>query len=244
MISTRQIKFVKSLQQKKNRIKHESFVIESHKNVLELLSSDHEILQLFATKDWIEENKIDNSVLSNEVSEKELQRMSSLKTASDVLVVVKIPFQKDKKFNFDGVNIILDEIKDPGNLGTIIRICDWFGVENIYCSKTTVDVYNPKVVQATMGSISRVNVFYNNLLDLFKQIPKTVNIFVTFIVGVDLNNVIIEGSSLVVFGNESKGISESLESKLTNRISINKKGTAESLNVAISTGIVLNKFCD
>ncbi|MGY8987489.1 MAG: TrmH family RNA methyltransferase [Flavobacteriales bacterium] len=243
MISKNQIKFVKSLQQKKNRITHESFVVESTKNVIEILNSNYEISQLFALKSWIENNKIDNSYSVNEVTEKELQRISSLKTASEVLVVVKIP-QKNLEFDFSGVNIFLDQIKDPGNLGTIIRICDWFGVKNIYCSENAVDVYNPKVVQSTMGSISRVNLYYTNLFELIDKVPKAVSIYGAFMDGENLNDVKIIGDSIIVFGNESNGVSKDLESKLNNKITINKKGMAESLNVAVSAAIIINKFCN
>ena len=244
MISKNQIKFVKSLQQKKNRITHESFVVESTKNVIEILNSNYEISQLFALKSWIENNKIDNSYSVNEVTEKELQRISSLKNASEVIAVVKIPIRKEMNCNFSGLNIFLEEIKDPGNLGTIIRICDWFGVKNIYCSENAVDVYNPKVVQSTMGSISRVNLYYTNLFELIDKVPKAVNIYGAFMDGENLNDVKIIGDSIIVFGNESNGISKDLESKLTNRITINKKGVAESLNVAVSAAIIINKFCN
>ena len=243
MISKNQIKFVKSLQQKKNRITHESFVVESTKNVIEILNSNYEISQLFALKSWIENNKIDNSYSVNEVTEKELQRISSLRTSAEVLVVVKIP-QNNLEFDFEGLNIFLEEIKDPGNLGTIIRICDWFGVKNIYCSENAVDVYNPKVVQSTMGSISRVNLYYTNLFELIDKVPKAVSIYGAFMDGENLNDVKIIGDSIIVFGNESNGVSKDLESKLTNRITINKKGMAESLNVAVSAAIIINKFCN
>ena len=243
MINKNLIKFVKSLQNKKNRISHSSFVVESPKNVLELLNSDYEILQLFATKSWIENNKIDYPVLLNKVSEKELQRMSSLKTSSDVLAIVKIPFTIDK-FNFSGVNIILDNIKDPGNLGTIIRICDWFGVKNIFCSITTVDVYNSKVVQSTMGSIFRVNVIYTDLYILINDIPEEVNVYAAVMNGELLNSLSIKGDSLIVFGNESSGISEEVNNLIKNKITINKTGNAESLNVSVSAAIILNKFCN
>lgn len=243
MITNNKVKFVKSLQQKKNRIIHSSFVVESDKDVLELLSSNYEIKELFARKSWIKNTKIRDSFSVNEVSDKELQRMSSLQTSSDVLAIVKIPDRIDI-FNFIGVNIVLDNIKDPGNLGTIIRICDWFGVKNIFCSKQTVDVYNSKVVQSTKGSIFRVNVIYTDLHDLINNMKEEINVYAAVMNGIDLDSLSDEKDSLIVFGNESNGISESLLSLINKRITIKKIGSAESLNVAISSAIILNKFCN
>ena len=145
MISTRQIKFIKSLQKKKFRLEYKCFVVESSKNVNEILHSNYKVQQIYATESWIERCKVRDDISINLVKENELQRISALKTASDVLAVVHIPLEKNY-FDFSGINIVLDDVKDPGNLGTIIRICDWFGVKNIYCSEETVDVYNSKVV--------------------------------------------------------------------------------------------------
>ena len=243
MISKNQIKFVKSLQKKKFRLESKCFVVESSKNVNEILHSNYKVQQIYATESWIEKHKIKNNISINQVNKNDLQRISALKTASDVLAVVHIPLEKDD-FDFSGINIVLDDVKDPGNLGTIIRICDWFGVKNIYCSENAVDVYNPKVVQSTMGSISRVNLYYTNLFELIDKVPKSVNIYGAFMDGENLNDVKIIGDSIIVFGNESNGVSKDLESKLTNRITINKKGMAESLNVAVSAAIIINKFCN
>ena len=138
MISKNQIKFVKSLQKKKFRFESKCFVVESSKNVNEILNSNYKVQQIYATKSWIEKSKIKDDILINQVNENELQRISSLKTASDVLAVVYIPLEKNN-LDFSGINIVLDNVKDPGNLGTIIRICDWFGVKNVYCSQETVD---------------------------------------------------------------------------------------------------------
>jgi len=243
MISKSQIKFVKSLQQKKYRDINKCFVVESSKNVNEIMDSDYEILHLFATKKWLELNEREINVSVNEVNEKELQRITSLKTASDILAVVKMP-QKDIEFDFEGVNIVLDEIKDPGNLGTIIRICDWFGVKNIYCSDNSVDVYNSKVVQSTMGSISRVNVIYTNLRDMISNLDSNTNVYAAVMDGEDVNKVEISTNSLIVFGNESSGVSDEINKLISNKITINKIGEAESLNIAVSSAIILNQFCN
>ena len=169
--------------------------------------------------------------------------MSSLKTASDVLAVVRIPVKKNVS-DFFGINIVLDNVKDPGNLGTIIRICDWFGVKNIYCSLETVDVYNPKVVQSTMGSITRVDVIYTDIRKMIQEIDVNVKVYGAVMDGDDINQIKVNKNSLIVFGNESNGISEEIKDVISDRITINKIGDAESLNVSVSAAIILNKFCN
>ena len=177
------------------------------------------------------------------MNKNELQRISSLKTASDVLAVVHIPLEKSD-FDFSGINIVLDDVKDPGNLGTIIRICDWFGVKNIYCSEETVDVYNPKVVQSTMGSITRVDVIYTNIRRMIQEVAINVEVYGAVMDGGDINQIKVNKNSLIVFGNESNGISKEIKDIISERITINKIGEAESLNVASSAAIILNKFCN
>ena len=243
MISRNQIKFIKSLNSKKNRNLCSSFVVESNKNILELLDSEYKILQLFATRDWIINHEIDNSIVVNEASKKELERMSNLKTASDVLAVVKIP-NKVNAFRFSGINIVLDDIKDPGNLGTIIRTCDFFGVKTIFCSDKTVDVYNPKVVQSTMGSIFRVNVIYTDIYNLIKSAPDYVNLYCSTMNGENINSVNVKNDSLIIFGNESIGISKMIDDLIEKKITIKRKGYIESLNVAVSVAVILNRFCN
>lgn len=243
MISKNQIKFVKSLQKKKFRLASKCFVVESSKNVNEILNSNYKIQQIYATKNWIEKYKIRDDISINQVNQNELQRISSLKTASDVLAVVYIPLEKSD-FYFSGINIVLDDVKDPGNLGTIIRICDWFGVKNIYCSQETVDVYNPKVVQSTMGSITRVDVIYTNIRRMIQEVAINVEVYGAVMDGDDINQIKVNKNSLIVFGNESNGISKEIKDIISERITINKIGEAESLNVASSAAIILNKFCN
>ena len=144
---------------------------------------------------------------------------------------------------FNGITLILDGIKDPGNFGTIIRLCDWFNVKNIICSKDTVDLYNPKVIQATMGSISRVNVFYKDLVDIISNLPIEVHIYAASMEGEDIKDIIIRKNSIIVLGNESVGISNNIKQLITNKITIKKEeGGAESLNVAIAASIILYEF--
>ena len=243
MISKNQIKFVKSLQKKKFRLESKCFVVESAKNVNEILHSNYKVQQIYATKSWIETCNIRDNVSINQVNQNELQRISSFKTASDVLAVVDIPLKKNDS-DFSGINIVLDNVKDPGNLGTIIRICDWFGVKNIYCSQETVDVYNPKVVQSTMGSITRVDVIYTDIRKMIQEVDINVKVYGAVMDGDDINQIKVNKNSLIVFGNESNGISKEIKDIISERITINKIGEAESLNVAVSTAIILNKFCN
>ena len=243
MISKNQIKFVKSLQKKKFRLEYKCFVVESSKNVNEILHSNYKVQQIYATENWIEKCKIKDDISINQVNKNELQRISALKTASDVLAVVHIPLEKND-FDFSGINIVLDDVKDPGNLGTIIRICDWFGVKNIYCSEESVDVYNSKVVQSTMGSISRVDVIYTDIKQMIQEIDINVKVYGAVMDGTDISQIKVNENSLIVFGNESNGISEEIKNVIFERITINKIGEAESLNVAVSAAIILNKFCN
>ena len=243
MISKNQIKFVKSLQKKKFRLESKCFVVESSKNVNEILNSNYKVQQIYATKSWIEKYKTKDNISINQVNENELQRISSLKTASDVLAVVCTPLEKNN-FDFSGINIILDNVKDPGNLGTIIRICDWFGVKNIYCSQETVDVYNPKVVQSTMGSITRIDVIYTDIRKMIQEVDINIKVYGAVMDGYDVNQIKVNKNSLIVFGNESNGISKEIQDIISERITINKIGLAESLNVASSAAIILNKFCN
>jgi len=243
VISKNQIKFVKSLQKKKFRLESKCFVVESAKNVNEILHSNYKVQQIYATKSWIETCNIRDNVSINQVNQNELQRISSFKTASDVLAVVDIPLEKNDS-DFSGINIVLDNVKDPGNLGTIIRICDWFGVKNIYCSQETVDVYNPKVVQSTMGSITRVDVIYTDIRKMIQEVDINVKVYGAVMDGDDINQIKVNKNSLIVFGNESNGISKEIKDIISERITINKIGEAESLNVASSAAIILNKFCN
>ena len=242
MITRKQIKFVKSLHQKKYRYLHGCFIVESSKNVLEIINSNYEVKFLFATKEWLRSNKI----LINEgvllVTDNDLKRVTCLKNPSDVLAVVKIP-DTINNFNFSGINVALDSINDPGNFGTILRTCDWFGIKNIYCSKNCVDLFNPKVVQSSMGSISRVNVFYTDLFTMINNLNKKVYTYAAVLDGKNLNNSKLNPNSLLIFGNESKGISDDILDLVNYKVTISKKGISDSLNVSVSVGIILNKFC-
>lgn len=239
MISKNQIKFIQSLHLKKNRDKEGLFLVEGEKMVNELLASTLTIRQVFSTKNW--ENDFINSTT---IEEQELHKISTLKNPNQVLAVVEMP---KNEINFSeitkGITIVLDDIKDPGNLGTIIRICDWFGVKNIICSSNSVDVFNPKVVQATMGSLFRVHVFYQEIECILLTLSKKVSIYGAFMNGEDIRKIEKPKNAIIVLGNESFGISDSVSQHIQKRITI-KKATdgAESLNVAVATAILLHEF--
>ena len=236
MITKNQIKFIKSLSLKKNRIKEQLFIAEGEKVVSELLRSDFEIKNIYATKEW----KVSNDNIT-QISNAELQRISNLKSPNKVLAVVQ--FKNHKIIKHDRITLVLDEINDPGNLGTIIRMCDWFGVKQIICSKNTVDIFNPKVVQSAMGSAFRVQVNYIDLENYLSKINTP--IYGTFMDGKNLKEVKLAKSAHLVMGNEANGISNQINKLITDKVAIKNIGkSAESLNVAVATSILLHVFCD
>ena len=238
MLTKNQIKFIKGLSSKKNRIEHQCFIVEGEKSVLELLMSDFEIIDLYAVDSFIKESDFAEITL---ITNNELAQISSLKSPNKVLAVVKIP--QAIEANRKGVIIVLDSVNDPGNLGTIIRLCDWFGVQQIICSEDTVDMYNPKVVQASMGSLFRTNIFYTSLKNYLKEVETP--IFGTFTDGSNIKSLDkLPEDVHLIFGNESIGISEEVTSLVTNRVAVKNIGLkTESLNVAMATAIFLHEFC-
>ena len=238
MLSKSEIKLITSLKQKKYRLQHQLFVAEGEKIILELLDSKFQLHRLYTTTSDFDVS----DVLRTIITPKELKKISFLKTPNMALAVFKIP--QIEAVNFDGLIVALDSVNDPGNLGTIIRLCDWFGVKDLICSAETVDCYNPKVIQATMGSIIRVNVSY---LDLQAVLSSKNNIvkFGAFMDGDDVYNMTLPSSGIVVLGNEANGICKEVESEITKRISIPRFGNlqaTESLNVANATAILLSEF--
>jgi len=242
MISKNQIKFIRSLHLKKNRDAHNCFIVEGEKMVEEILQSDFILIEIFTTRYW--NLLIDSTIKIHRISEKELERISTLKNPNTLLAIVEKPklgLNISKIQN--GLTLALDNIKNPGNLGTIIRVCDWFGVKNIICSNNSVDVYNPKVIQATMGSITRVNVYYTNLEEMTKNLSNKFPVYGAFMDGKNISDLNLETNALLVMGSESFGISKEVSKLITEKIAIKreKKG-AESLNVAIATSILLYEF--
>ena len=230
MLSKNKIKFIQSLKQKKYRLLHQLYVVEGEKIVNEFLNSDWEIEQIYATKEWN-----GNAV---EVTSKELERISSLKTPNKVLAIIKIP--KRKSVISGNLVLALDAVKDPGNLGTIIRLADWFGVQHFICSKNCVDLYNPKVVQATMGSICRIQVQYLNLKSTLENMTDY-KICAAVTDGQSIFSVEKSEKRIVLLGSESHGISNELIELANQKITIPKSenSKAESLNVANACGIIL-----
>jgi len=241
MLGKSHSKYIQSLGQKKVRDEEGMFIAEGPKIVDELMvSAKANIQHLYALQNWIEANHDKCSGIPLvEVNETDLQKISQLTTANQVLAVVR-------KFETPGeilikakVSLVLDTIQDPGNFGTILRICDWFGVDQIICSKECADVYNPKVVQSTMGSLVRVRLIYTNLNEWLGQ-QRGGFIYAATLAGTDVTtmNKITEG--LIVIGNESRGISPDIMSRVNEQITIPRKGKAESLNAAIATAIILS----
>jgi TrmH family RNA methyltransferase len=238
MVSKNQIKLITSLQQKKYRKQEQLFFVEGVKGVQELLDSNFELHELFTTKsDFM---AIDTSKVHT-ITESELRKISVLTTPNSCLAVFRIP--KAIAYEQKGLIIALDDVRDPGNLGTIIRLCDWFGVKTLFCSEESVDVYNPKVVQATMGSISRVNVVYGNLEQFITDAKLPV--FGTFMDGASIYKEKLPTEGIIVMGNEANGISKPIENLVSKRIAIPRFGdlqATESLNVATATAIILSEF--
>lgn len=238
MVSKNQIKLIKSLSQKKFRNKHGLFVVEGLKGIREFLNSDFELVSLFTTGSAFEVSE----ELLNLVDEKELKKISFLKTPQQALAVFRIP--DFREIQLSGLILVLDGVRDPGNLGTMIRLCDWFGIEQIICSEDTVDCYNPKVVQASMGSLTRVKVFYTNVAGIIfdnKEIP----VYGAMLEGENIYKSELPEFAFIVMGNEANGVSEEVESLLTHRINIPQFGNSqdtESLNVATATAIILSEF--
>jgi len=238
MLSKNQIKLITSLQQKKQRFAHQLFFAEGIKVIQELLESNYELIHLYTTQNDFQEVSNDKKVI---IDPNDLKKITALATANTCLAVFKIP--NEKKIIESGLILALDAIRDPGNLGTILRLCDWFGINQIICSKETVDIYNPKVVQATMGSIARVNV---NYIDLEPFIAQTnLPIFGTFMDGTNIYKTNLPQEGIIIMGNEANGISPEIEKLIKNRLTIPRFGTlqkTESLNVATATAIVLSEF--
>jgi RNA methyltransferase, TrmH family len=249
MISKNQIKLITSLQQKKYRKEEMLFIAEGEKVVKDLLRSECDVVAVYGTELFFQnlgkDVRISKSTEVEFVTDDELRKMSALTTPQKVLAVVRIPEQQSE-INYDsGLKIVLDNISDPGNLGTVIRIADWFGIKEIACSRETVDCYNPKVVQATMGSLFNVTLIYDDLENIFERNIALKNLPVFGMV-LDGNNIYgkkYPADGFILMGNEAAGVDFGLQKFITNRITIPGFGSkADSLNVAIATGIICYEF--
>lgn len=238
MLSKNQIKFIRSLKKKKFRQANKLFLAEGIKVVEELLASEFELYGLYATSSYKNPFEIKELEI---IEDRELALISDFTNPNQVFGIFKIP--EHKTLLREGLTLVLDEINDPGNLGTIIRLCDWFGVQQIVCSENTVDCYNQKVVQASMGSLTRVAVNYLNILDYLKS--ETRMIYGTFLNGENIYTISPEENAVLILGNEANGISEEVKKMVRKKLTIPKFGESqktESLNVATATAIFLSEF--
>jgi TrmH family RNA methyltransferase len=240
MLSKLKVKYIQSLGQKKPRDAEGVFIAEGPKTVTELLSGKNTVVrELFATERWLKDHK-ETGIPVSEVSEEELERISQLSTPNQVLAVVeKFP---EEPISTAAITLALDAIQDPGNLGTIIRIADWFGVSQVVCGPGCADLYNPKVVQSTMGSIARVRVHQTDLSAWLKSL-EDVAVYAAALNGEDITAMAPLSKGIILVGNESKGIDQELMSMASVKITIPRKGKAESLNAAVATGIILSHLC-
>ena len=248
MLTKNTIKLIRSLELKKFRTRENSFVAEGPKVVGDLLAVMRPKM-VFATSQWISENNT-NGIDVEMVSEDELSRISFLQHPQQVLAVFPMP-SYDESIDYakelkGKLTLALDSVQDPGNLGTIIRIADWFGIETILCSHETADAYNPKVIQATMGSIARVRIIYTDLTETLEAIASEMPIYGTFLDGENIHSRQLPQEAVIVMGNEGKGISQDVARLVTDRVLIPNypagRPTADSLNVAIATAITCAEF--
>ncbi len=241
MLSNRQIKLIQSLKQKKFRSEHQLFIAEGEKIAAEVLSSNtFKIEAIYAVKAWIDKNELILQQFRNvvEVSNNELNKISQLTTVNQVLLLLNCKIQENlvpSKWT-----IVIDTLQDPGNLGTIIRVADWFGINEIILSKNSVDLFNPKVIQSTMGSFNRVSVKYEDLS--IWLLSQTREIYGAVLGGTNLYKTIFPEYGILVLGNESKGISSELLKLISNHVEIPQEGGAESLNVSIACSIFSNEI--
>lgn len=245
MLSSNKIKFINALKIKKNRAENGLFIAEGPKVVSDLISNQYPVSELFATSAYIENNQVllsEKKITLTEITEKELGRISALTTPNQVLALCKIKEHTlDLKELLSQWSFVLDGINDPGNLGTIIRIAHWFSIKNIICSQDTVDVYNSKTVQSTMGSLAFVKVIYTDLATFLNQVDTKVPVLGTFMKSKSIYDVDLKKQGLIVFGSESHGISKEIEKNISLKVSIPSTHCAshpDSLNVAVSAGII------
>jgi TrmH family RNA methyltransferase len=244
LITKSDVKYIQSLAHKKFREEEGVFVIEGTKMVGELIQEfPDKIVHLYATQQWVDE-VVREKILDSKISvidEMTLGKISQLKSPNQVVAVVKIPTHQSKDNSTSKLTLVLDQIQDPGNLGTIIRTCDWFGVQNIVCSLDTVDAYNPKTVQSAKGSLLRMNIQYADLITYLSS-KKGVAIYAAALNGNSIYEIEVKEPSIIIVGNEASGISKEVMVLANQTITIPKIGKAESLNAGIATAIILSHF--
>lgn len=242
MITKNLAKFVKSLQIKKFRKQQQAFLVEGAKILLELLPTDYKILHCFVTNSFYEEyTHLLDKIPVVVVKEAELIALGTLINNPTCLAVVAMKLENPISLDADEYILGLDGIQDPGNLGTILRTCDWYGIKKIICSEDTVDIYNPKVIAASMGSFIRITITYGNLEECLAAYPKEI-IYGAFLEGGNIHQEKFASKGLIIMGNEGQGIRANLHPYINKKIHIPKIGNAESLNVAIATAIILDNL--
>jgi len=246
MLSKNKTKFINSLQKKKNRDKEGLFIVEGTKMVNELLHSDFQTEAIYHLPSWHLAGAVDTSI-TTEITPGELRQISSLTTPNQVLAIARIKTStRGATLKVNDLTLALDAIRDPGNLGTLIRLADWFGIGSIICSNDSVDVYNPKVVQATMGAIFRVQVQYADLTEILTNKPENYPVYGTFMEGDNLYTTPLSAQGCIVLGNEGMGISKEIENLVTQKLHIPNFNpspvSSESLNISIAGAIVCAEF--
>jgi len=247
MLSKNDIKEIKSLEVKKLRSEKGLFLAEGHKLVGELLGR-FECTLVAGTQEWLDSHRSIKAGRIECVTPDELKRASLLQNPQEVLAVFRIPKSGTSLSDAAGSNLVLalDDIQDPGNLGTIVRIADWFGIDHIFCTRGTADIYNPKAVQATMGALARVQIVYTDLVKAMEQLPSSIPVYGTFLDGENIYESKLSQNGVVVMGNEGNGISNAVAALTNRRLHIPSwpKGaaTSESLNVAIATAVICSEF--
>ncbi|QMW06614.1 TrmH family RNA methyltransferase [Spirosoma foliorum] len=245
MLSKNQLKYIQSLHQKKYRQQYGAFLVEGAKSVQEVLQSDFQIELVVATEAFYKENArlTDHQRTPVEIaSVGDLERAGTLESNNAALAVVKTKENRPLLAEPGEIALILDDIRDPGNLGTILRIADWYGVRKILCSETTADVYNPKVISASKGSFTRVQWWYGNVVEVLNQKNTPLAVYGAFLGGEDVHTLAFSQSGYLVMGNESNGIRPEVAQFVTQRVTIPRYGDAESLNVGIATAVLLDNI--
>ena len=245
MLSKARIKLIHQLKQKKQRELHSMFIAEGSINVIDFLKSETKLIELFATKNWIQTNELSlKNHNATEVSPINLKKISALSSPSEVIAIFALPeIDSSTKIDMQNLVIALDNISDPGNLGTIIRTADWFGINQIFCSNNTVDAFNPKVVQATMGSLARVSIIYTELETLFINKPKGLPIFGALLEGKAITEMQPQKNGIILIGSEAHGISNDILPYITHEITIPSynqysANKLESLNASVANAII------
>jgi TrmH family RNA methyltransferase len=246
VLSGNQTKFIKSLQLKKFRLQEQAFLVEGAKSMEELLRENWEVTHIYITEDYFNGLTFDlqkkvTSIGYDTVTPTQLEKIGTLKSNNAGLLVAKMQENLDLTIDVSQPILILDDINDPGNLGTILRIADWYNIQQVVCSPTSADFYNPKTISASKGSFSRIKVKYTDLIALVKEL-KPIHVFGALLDGENLHKIEMPQNSTIIIGNETHGISSGLLGKITRPITIPRFGAAESLNAGIATGIILDHY--